>query len=157
MQDFRHMNKLLLQNSRNIRRYIEQVAPTHLGPLAVTFALENFQKEGFQGKTFQLWKGLATLNKKTGKSLIVNRKGQLNRYGRSITGRKVLSKTGRLRTSVRPRYLGQGRVAIVGVDYGKYHNTGTATLPQRTFIAASPLLTKRVATALRGGIKKLLT
>lgn len=88
--------------------------PLIVGNEAVNFTLDNFRRQGFQGNTFQPWKGRKNPNKW----------GKVKRPGRAL-----LIDRGRLRRSVRITRITYEGVAIgTDVPYAKAHNEGVSGL-----------------------------
>lgn len=74
--------------------------------------------------------------------------------------RPVLVDTGDLRDSIQikePVHFDRVIVGSQGVEYGVYHNDGTATLPQRKFIGNSRYLNKKINIAVRKRIRRIMT
>jgi phage gpG-like protein len=101
----------LEQSIRLIERQFRSVflrLPLIVGNTAVNFVLDNFQRQGFLGATFQAW---------------AKRRQGWKKDRRS--GRNILIGYGRLRRSIRLTYIGSDSVKIgTDVPYAKAHNEG---------------------------------
>lgn len=76
-----------------------------MGTIAVNFTLENFQKGGFQGASFEPWTPRKKPTKKT-------------------AGKKVLTDTAQLRNSTRFAVTGDSVTIQNNVPYAQIHNEG---------------------------------
>lgn len=87
--------------------------PAICGEEMLNFTFENFEKEGWQGETFQEWP---------------KRKNPTKWGKEDDTGRKLLQKTLKLKRSIRISKLRENEVSIVAggadIPYAKAHNEG---------------------------------
>ena len=160
-KDFRHFGATLNAQAKALRRLVENEAPAAIGAIAVEFADTNFEKQGYQGSSFQKWAARKTTDKK-GRDLTKYKRGRyagrLTKLGRSNKGRALLVKSGRMRSGLRSK-TGKGSVAIVGTAYAPTHNFGdkSRNIPQRQFVGASPILRKRIQAYFRRKVKKIIS
>ena len=160
-KEFKQMPTDLQRLTTSLKNYIEQRALPALGAETITFAHENFQRQGFQGSGFQKWQPRKTTDRR-GRNLTRYRRGkrtgQLTKFGHENKDRALLVKSGQMRHSLRWNMLGQGRIGIISTDYAPAQNFGKPDrgLPQRQFIGASPLLARRIEQKLRQGILEIL-
>jgi phage gpG-like protein len=122
----------LLRKISNIKRYIKSL-PREAGNVALFFFNEQFKKQSTPED--QKWK-----QRKDGD-----------------TTRNLLVKSGRLRKSIRILRKTTNSVTIgTNVPYAKYHNEGTARIPQRKFLGPSAILSRRIERMIKVNILRLL-
>ena len=117
------------------------------------FIKKNFQDEGFNDSGLEKWEKRKTTDSKGRdntryRTNRVGRKGSLNKYGRIIQDRPILTghATGgdKLRNSIRARKQGNSVVFFTYKQYAKRHNEGLNRMPKRQFMGKSKYLDRRI-------------
>ncbi len=114
---------------------------------------KSFQNEGFTDSSVKKWRPRKTKDKR-GRDLTryrsnrVGRKGNLNRYGKSLQGRPILtgynSGGDRLRSSWRAKTRKRQVRFFTYKPYAKKHNEGLDGMPKREMIGPSKILDKKI-------------
>lgn len=108
----KNLGELLLKKRDALAQAFRDL-PAIVGNEVINFTLENFEKQGWQGNSFEPWE---------------KRKNPTTWGKKDDTGRALLVKTGKLKRSIRILAIDQDKVSIgVGgadVPYAKAHNEG---------------------------------
>ncbi len=155
-----------LQNKlKNLAHFIDKDATTILKVEGLKFIQKNFQDEGFNDGTLEKWKERKTTDKR-GRDITryrTNRRGKqgtLNRYGRKIKDRPILtghnSGGNKLRHSFKARTERRKVVFYTHKNYAKRHNEGLDGMPKRQFIGQSKTLDKNIKKELERVIKNIM-
>ena len=134
-------------------QFIDRDLPEIIANEGLNHIKKSFANEGFTDSTVKKWEPRKTEDKR-GRNITryrtnrVGRQGSLNRYGKKIQGRPILTghATGgnKLRNSFRAK---RGRRRVVFFTYKKYaqrHNEGLGGMPKRQFVGASKVLDKKI-------------
>lgn len=144
----------LKQKLKKLADEIPQLAKDVIEVEGLNFIKKNFRDEGFNtGSGVQKWQKRKTTDRH-GRNITryrTNRrgkKGSLNKYGRSLQGRPILTghKTGgdKLRNSFKAIQRNHSVVFYSYKLYAKRHNEGKKRMPKRQFIGKSDYLDNRI-------------
>ncbi len=157
--------KDLQEKLNNLARFIDKDATTILKVEGLKFIQKNFDNEGFNDGTIEKWKKRQTTDKR-GRDITRYRtnkrgkKGTLNRYGRKIKDRPVLTghNTGgnKLRHSFKARTERHKVVFYTHKNYAKRHNEGLDGMPKRQFIGQSKTLDTNIKKELDRVLKSIM-
>ena len=145
--------KDIKQLAKNITKFIKNDLPHIVAQEGLNFVKSNFENEGFTDSSTKKRPERKTEDK-TGRDITryrsdrIGRKGTLNRYGKKIKGRPILtghaSAGNKLRNSFRAD-IRPGRVVLFTYKkYAERHNKGLAGMPKRPFIGHSKTLEKNI-------------
>lgn len=117
------------------------------------FIKKNFQDEGFNDTGLEKWEQRKTTDSRGRdntryRTNRVGRAGSLNKYGRMIQDRPILTghATGgdKLRNSFRARKQGNAVVFFTYKRYAQRHNEGLKRMPKRQFMGKSKYLDRKI-------------
>ncbi len=157
--------KDLQEKLNKLAHFIDKDATTILKVEGLKFIQKNFQDEGFNDGTLEKWKERKTTDKR-GRDITRYRtsrrgkQGTLNRYGRKIKDRPILtghnSGGNKLRHSFKARTERRKVVFYTYKNYAKRHNEGLDGMPQRQFIGQSKTLDNNIKKELDRVIKSIM-
>lgn len=144
MKDFEFRRKL-----REMTQVVKKEIPTVLRVQGLNFIKRNFQQQGFDDGGLRRWKPRKTVDSQ-GRDITryrtsrVGKRGTLNRYGRRIGKRAILtghnSGGNKLRNSFKARIERNKVVLYTYKPYAERHNEGLDGMPERRFIGNSRTL-----------------
>ena len=110
--------------------------PKKIAQNATSFFQQNFEKQGFVDSTLKRWK---------------------TRKRRSDPGQGILTRTGRMKRSIRPTSATFDRIEIVAdVPYAKFHNEGIGQT-KREFMGDSKQLRASIKKMVINDLKKVFS
>lgn len=150
--------------ARNTANFIQRDLPKIVEVEGLKHIKESFRNEGFTNRGLDKWKerktkddsGRDTTRYRTDR---VGRKGSLNRYGRKIQGRPILTgyATGgnKLRNSWRAKTNRHRVVFYTYKPYAKRHNEGTDGMPKRQFVGPSKKMDDKIERKVNQSMNRL--
>ncbi len=155
----------LQEKLNSLAHFIDKDATTILKVEGLKFIQKNFEDEGFNDGTLKKWKERKTTDKR-GRDITRYRtsrrgkQGTLNRYGRKIKDRPILtghnSGGNKLRHSFKARTEQHKVVFYTHKNYAKRHNEGLDGMPKRQFIGQSKTLDNNIKKELDRVIKSIM-
>ncbi|MDR1381776.1 MAG: phage virion morphogenesis protein [Tannerella sp.] len=154
----------LKETAKELKSFVEDVAPEIAGNEAVAHFRENFDREGFVDNGLKKWADVKRRDKNSPWYGFSANTG--SHFSSTRAQDKILHDTGELRDSIEYEITGRGEVTI-GSDkpYARVHNEGgTAkifgkkafTMPRRQFIGESSELDDRIIHELEREIGKII-
>jgi hypothetical protein len=150
--------------AKKTARFIENDIPEIIANEGLKHIKKSFDDEGFTDSSVEKWKERKTVDKR-GRNITryrtnrVGRKGNLNKYGRSIKGRPILTghATGgnKLRNSYRAKTRRNSVVFFTYKKYAKRHNEGLDGMPKRQHVGASKVLDNRIEQKINKSMDKI--
>jgi hypothetical protein len=168
MNDLSELQKLLDRAAKQM----PQKALGVIGTEGKNFILKNFKDEGFTDSSTEKWQERKTEDRKgrditryrttrKGNNGKINKEGKLNKYGKKINNRAILTgfATGgnKLRNSFKYRVsLGSNTVTFYTYkEYADRHNEGLDGMPKRQFMGKSAYLNKRIGEKIKNELDTL--
>ncbi len=134
-------------------RFIDHDLPKIIEAEGLKHIDKSFENEGFTDSSVKKWQPRKTKDKRGRditryRSSRVGRKGSLNRYGKRIQGRPILtgheSGGDKLRNSWRAKTMRRQTRFFTYKKYAERHNEGLNGMPKRQMIGPSKVLDKKI-------------